>query len=322
MEQGKGTRLLYLYQDLIRGRGIQKLETAVRFGVNERSIQRDIEDLRNFLAEQDPPLEVRYIPKENRYQLTQKAEPALTCGEMIAVCKILLESRALKRQEMDAILDKLLSDFTSTESKQAVSQAITNERFYYIEPHHGKALTDRLWTLAQAIQTKSVIQVQYQTQTGQKKQRILQSVGLMFSEFYFYLTAFIEDIDRSEHFENPEDLSPTIYRVDRLEEITVLDKHFAIPYSKRFSEGEFRKRVQFMYGGKLQTVHFTYCGPSVEAVLDRLPTAEIVSEKDGVYEIRAEVFGKGVDMWLKSQGAYITKLNGGYSHAEQSTAKN
>ena len=77
-----------------------------------------------------------------------------------------------------------------------------------------------------------------------------------------------------------------------------------------------------MYGGKLQTVHFTYCGPSVEAVLDRLPTAEIVSEKDGVYEIRAEVFGKGVDMWLKSQGAYITKLNGGYSHAEQSTAKN
>ena len=322
MEQGKGTRLLYLYQDLIRGRGIQKLETAVRFGVNERSIQRDIEDLRNFLAEQDPPLEVRYIPKENRYQLTQKAEPALTCGEMIAVCKILLESRALKRQEMDAILDKLLSDFTSTESKQAVSQAITNERFYYIEPHHGKALTDRLWTLAQAIQTKSVIQVQYQTQTGQKKQRILQSVGLMFSEFYFYLTAFIEDIDRSEHFENPEDLSPTIYRVDRLEEITVLDKHFAIPYSKRFSEGEFRKRVQFMYGGKLQTVHFTYCGPSVEAVLDRLPTAEIVSEKDGVYEIRAEVFGKGVDMWLKSQGAYITKLNGWYSHAEQSTAKN
>ena len=86
----------------------------------------------------------------------------------------------------------------------------------------------------------------------------------------------------------------------------MLDKHFSVPYSKRFLEGEFRKRVQFMYGGKLQTVHFTYSGPCVEAVLDRLPTAEILCEKDGVYEIRAEVFGKGIEMWLKSQGGYVS----------------
>ena len=160
-------------------------------------------------------------------------------------------------------------------------------------------------TLAQAIQTQSVLQVRYRTQTGEERQRTLHPVGLMFSEFYFYLTAFIEDIDRAEHFENPDDLSPTIYRVDRLEQITVLDKHFSVPYVQRFSEGDFRKRVQFMYGGKLQTVHFTYSGPSVEAVLDRLPTAEILSEKGGAYEIRAEVFGKGIDMWLQSQGAMV-----------------
>ena len=40
----------------------------------------------------------------------------------------------------------------------------------------------------------------------------------------------------------------------------------------------------------------------MEAVLDRLPTAEILSERDGCYEIRAEVFGKGIEMWLRSQG--------------------
>lgn len=147
-------------------------------------------------------------------------------------------------------------------------------------------------------------------------------MGLMFSEFYFYLTAFIENIDKVEHFENPDDLSPTIYRVDRLEQIEVLDRHFSIPYTQRFSEGEFRKRVQFMYGGKLQTVRFTYSGPSVEVVLDRLPTAEIVSERDGVYEIRAEVFGKGIEMWLRSQGTYITVLNGGDDYAEKLFAKN
>ena len=52
-------------------------------------------------------------------------------------------------------------------------------------------------------------------------------------------------------------------------------------------------------------VRFTYTGPSIEAVLDRLPTAEVISEHDGVYEVRAEVFGSGIEMWLKSQGGFI-----------------
>ena len=305
MESEKRMRLLCLYRELTEGHGIQKQDAAIRFGVNERSIQRDIEDLRNFLAEQSPSAEIRYIVKDKRYYPISNEQRFLTRGEAFAVSKILLESRSMKKAEMDAILDKLLSACVSPEDRQAVRRIISNERFYYIEPHHGKALVERLWILAQAIQTQSVLDVRYRPQTGEERQRTLHPVGLMFSEFYFYLTAFIEDIDRAEHFENPDDLSPTIYRVDRLEQITVLDKHFSVPYAKRFLEGEFRKRVQFMYGGKLQTVHFTYSGPSVEAVLDRLPTAEILSEKDGTYEIRAEVFGKGIEMWLRSQGEYI-----------------
>ena len=99
-----------------------------------------------------------------------------------------------------------------------------------------------------------------------------------------------------------------VFCVDRLEQIQVQSEHFTVPYGQRFSEGEFRKRVQFMYGGRLRTVHFLYKGPSVEAVLDRLPTAEIVGERDGTYEIRAEVFGKGIDMWMKSQGAFVEIL--------------
>ena len=72
MEIEKGTRLLYLYQELTSGKGIQKQEAALRFHVNERSIQRDIEDLRSFLAEQDPPMEVCYVAREKRYHLAQR----------------------------------------------------------------------------------------------------------------------------------------------------------------------------------------------------------------------------------------------------------
>ena len=41
----------------------------------------------------------------------------------------------------------------------------------------------------------------------------------------------------------------------------------------------------------------------VEPVLDRLPTAQIISQKDHEYTISAEVYGKGIVMWLLSQGS-------------------
>ena len=63
-----------------------------------------------------------------------------------------------------------------------------------------------------------------------------------------------------------------------------------------------------MYGGKLEKVKFQYRGESVESVLDRLPTAKILDEVDGVYTISAEVFGKGIEMWLKSQGERVSVL--------------
>lgn len=104
---------------------------------------------------------------------------------------------------------------------------------------------------------------------------------------------------------------PTIYRIDRICSFRVLDEHFHVPYKARFEEGEFRKRVQFMYGGRLERIKFRYTGPSVEAVLDRLPTAEIVSTDDDGWTIQAEVFGKGIDMWLRSQGEYVQMIGGG-----------
>ena len=308
MAEEKGFRLLSLYDQLVNRGSIQKKEAAQVFGVSERSIQRDIEQLRNFFAEQTPPLEIYYDPERNFYRLSEGDGALLSCGEMLAVCKILLESRSLSKRELDQILDKLLVHGMRPSEREKLQEIISNERHFYVEPRHGKPLVDILWKLGQAIQTRSEIEADYQTQTGEKKHRRLQPVGLMCSEFYFYLAAFLKNVDRNQEFEYPEDPYPTIYRVDRLEQIQVQSEHFTVPYGQRFSEGEFRKRVQFMYGGRLRTVHFLYKGPSVEAVLDRLPTAEIVSKREGMYEIRAEVFGKGIDMWLKSQGDRIKRL--------------
>lgn len=65
-----------------------------------------------------------------------------------------------------------------------------------------------------------------------------------------------------------------------------------------------------MFGGKLRKVKFEYIGYSIEAVLDRLPTARIISEEDGKFVIQAEVFGEGIDMWIRSQGDRINVIGG------------
>ena len=85
MDTNKNMRLLAMYDMLARGGGISKADAAARFGVNERSIQRDIEELRNYFACQVPPAEIRYQPKENRYRLVSLQETRLNSGEILAV---------------------------------------------------------------------------------------------------------------------------------------------------------------------------------------------------------------------------------------------
>ena len=81
-----------------------------------------------------------------------------------------------------------------------------------------------------------------------------------------------------------------------------MDKHFKLPYSDRFQEDEFRKRIQFMHAGELMTITFRFTGPTPQAVLDRLPTARIVSESEQGIVFEAEVYGHGIKMGLLSQG--------------------
>ena len=45
-----------------------------------------------------------------------------------------------------------------------------------------------------------------------------------------------------------------------------------------------------------------------QAVRDRLPTAKIVDKIENVYIMEAEVFGKGIEMWLRSQGSHVERI--------------
>lgn len=61
--------------------------------------------------------------------------------------------------------------------------------------------------------------------------------------------------------------------------------------------------------GKLNRVRFTYSGRDIDADFDRLPTAKVLSEENGVYTVSVETLGEeGIDMWLRSQGDMVKVL--------------
>ena len=312
----KVERTLGIYTKLMNGALVNKATEAINYGVNERTIQRDIDDIRNYLDQHgiDDGIvnSVIYDRAKKGFRLEQIYKLKFTNPEILAICKILLDSRAFTKKEMEEMLDKLVDTCVPKTNQKLVKELILNEEFHYIEPRHKSVFIDKMWEIGQAINANKFIEVDYKrTKDKALVTRKLKPVAIMFDEMYFYMAAFIDDDKIRENFNVIEDSFPTIYRIDRIQRLKVLDEKFNIPYKDRFEEGEFRKRIQFMMGGKLRRVKFKYSGYSIEAILDKLPTAVIVAEEpheDGkrtIYTITAEVFGDGIDMWLRSQGSYI-----------------
>ena len=312
-KSAKMERTLYIYTQLLNGNIVKKSYLANRFNVNERSIQRDIDDIRCFLdlqtSETGMVNSVIYDYKEKGYKLESTSSLKLTNPEILAISKILLDSRAFTKREMEILMDKLVDCCVPRENRDLVKSLINNEEFHYIEPQHKNEFLDKLWKIANAVFECRYIEVTY-TRLKERKTvvRKLQPLAIMFSEYYFYMAAFIDSEETRKDFDVINDSYPTIYRIDRIKELKVLEERFHIPYQNKFQEGEFRKRIQFMFGGKLRKVKFKYTGLSIESVLDRLPTAKVLDEiKDG-YIVEAEVFGDGIDMWLRGQGESIEVL--------------
>ncbi len=311
--ENKIERVLGIYSKLMNGYAVNKSEEAQSHGVSERSIQRDIEDIRIYIDNasfEDGIINtVIYDRNVKGYRLEKIYDMKLSNGEILAICKILLDSRAFTKKEMTKLISKLVQCCVPKANRKEVIELTRNEEYHYVELQHKSEFLDKMWDMGKAIREHNYVDIDYQrTKDKAIVKRKIKPVSIMFSEYYFYIAAFIDDEEVRENFDVQDDLYPTIYRIDRIKAYKILSDRFKIPYSSRFEEGEFRKRVQFMYGGKLQRVKFDYYGSSVEAVLDRLPTAKIESEKDGVFTITAEVFGKGIEMWLRSQGDMVKNV--------------
>ena len=297
MGNNKQYRILEIFFRGLRGEDISVQSLANEYDVSTKSISRSITELKNFLADNRELVgntELQYSYKDKCYRLYM--EEFLTSRELFALVEVMIGARAFSHTELLELVSKL-KGFTTPQDSKKLNELIRKELYHYPEVKHDcESVQDNLWQLIGCITEKKEISIDYYKMDRSFVTHRLCPVTVMFTDYYFYLIAFKSD-----------DLQkPLYFRVDRIKNITEHRKRFNQAEIPDFDEGLLRQRSLFMWPGPLRNIRFEFSGPSVQAVLDKLPTAKIVERLgNNKYLIEAETYGDGIKMWLLSQGAWV-----------------
>lgn len=305
-ETSKYGRILALYDKLCQGKVVRTEEECDRYGITDRTFYRYIDELRTYLSncEIHGSGHKEIVNIQNGYVMVSEDEKGLGYEEVFIIIKILLGSKGLIKEEMNALIEKLLYLCIGKIGYKELKNLIGNEILNYNGPSHGKKMQERIRTIVEAINQHYLLEICYsRLKAPNDVKRVVKPIGILFSEYYFYMLAYIKWNEESDG-----EQSPTIYRIDRIISANILKKHFCMDNSWKFDEYQFRKQTPFMFGGEIRNLRFWYSGPSLEAIQDRIPTAKILERKDGRYLLVAQVLGNGAEMWLRGQGEYVELL--------------
>lgn len=298
MENSKQYRILEIFFRALHGENISVQELANEYNVSTKTVTRSINELKNFLADHRELVgntELMYSYKEKCYHLYM--DEFLTNKELFSLVEVMIGARAFSKMELLALVDKL-KKLTTPEDRPKMNELIRKELYHYPEISHDcESVQDNLWKIVNCIVECKEISIEYYRIDRKWVTHRLRPASVMFTDYYFYLIAFLVGEDTEK---------PFYFRIDRIKQITIHRKNSDTFHASEFNEGLLRKRSLFMWPGKLRTIRFEFSGPSVQAALDKLPTAKIIERLSGnKYLIEAEVYGDGIKMWLLSQGAWV-----------------
>lgn len=297
MEHTRQSRVLEIFFRGLRGEDLSVQKLADEYAVSTKSITRSINDLKAFLADHRDLVgntELRYSHQDKCYRL--HLSEFLSSKELFALVEVIIGSRAFSKEALLQLTEKL-RHFATPSDRRTLNELIRKELYHYPEVKHDcDSVQEFLWQLVGCIENRQEISISYYRIDRKLNTYRLRPASVIFMDYYFYLIAFKV---------NSEPDAPRYFRIDRIKQITVHRKQFTTEEAPIFDEGLLRQRSLFMWPGKLQTIRFEFTGPSVQAVLDKLPTARIIDRDNGNYLIEAEVYGEGIKMWLLSQGVWV-----------------
>ena len=145
MESTKYDRLLEIFFRSLRGEDLSVQMLAKEYNVSTKSISRDINDLKSFLADHRHLVgntEINYSSQDKCYRLHM--DEFLTNKELFAMVEVLIGARAFSKEELLTLTDKLRR-FTTVEDRPKLNDLIRKELYHYSEVKHDcDSVTDTL----------------------------------------------------------------------------------------------------------------------------------------------------------------------------------
>lgn len=329
----KSQLLLQLYLELIRKTTLTREEIKEIVGDSDRTVQRYIHDLIEFVEHNNTSLlneegkflfeindddaydiefinegqvrRPRIVRDKKALTLSLKDSETLNKKYVLILIKMLLDTRALNENEILKVINHLLSHLCF-EDREKIYNSIQSEVIRYKELEAALPLIDQVWELNQCIMNKDILSITYFNLKSKKRNIELAPLYITQDEFYFYLIGY-----------NAAKENMTTLRVDRIDDYEVIthkaDKYkFKIDQIDQHNElGTYKNRTPLMFAGNKEKITFEYYGPSIEAIADKFPDNEYhkLESNSEHYKVVINASGRGVYMWLLSQGPYIKVIS-------------
>ena len=178
----KADRVLKLLFRALKGESLSVSSLAAESNVSTRSITRDINDLKAFLADYRDIIgnaELKYSTSDHCYTL--EMDNLFSNKELFSIAKVLIGSKAFSHEELLGIISKLKTH-TSYSDKTRLENLIAKELFHYDEVGSDcDSVIDNIWKLSNYIQDKKVITINYYKMNRDKVKHKIIPLSLMFS---------------------------------------------------------------------------------------------------------------------------------------------
>lgn len=181
----KTTRILQMYAKISQGGKIYKKSFCMETGIDRRTFDRDIEDIRLYLSESFDGNNLVYDRKDESYHLENfyKSQP-LSAMEVVYILELLNSCCALRKDEYTGLAASLLNAVELNRRKYVKKVAEGYIRDYPANTH--QALLKLNWDLQQCIVEKDIIELHFRN--GRKK--VVSPVRIQICGDQMYLFAF------------------------------------------------------------------------------------------------------------------------------------
>lgn len=218
----KNTRILMLYQRLLNGQHVDKASYVVEHGINERSFDRDIEDIRIFLSEIYSTNEVVYDKLTKSYYLTRKMPKYIDCMDATTMAMILLSSKTLRKDEMNGLVKIILSMVSSTDADVILKTlSCTMERY---ESHTTSAILKLIGDLCRVISKDTDIELSMVSDNGENVKVKVSPLEIELNDSIFYLVC-ARELDFAKIAQ---------IKIEEIKSFKVLNSIFAKSYKEKY----------------------------------------------------------------------------------------